>query len=76
MELVEAKRRTRDRRTEQQLSDEFMMMVVTTIRMNGTRTKDQQVKGVRDKMRYKILIARERERRVEKSNGKRRERIK
>ena len=42
----------------------------------GQGTKSQLVKGVRDKMRYKILIARERERRVEKSNGKRRERIK
>ena len=51
-----------------------MMMVVTTIRMNGTRTKDQQVKGVRDKMRYKISIViereRERKRGVEKSNNK------
>ena len=54
LELVNSKRRTRDRRTETQPSDEFMMMImmVTTIMVNGTRTKNQQVKGVRDEMRY------------------------
>ena len=47
------------------------MMVVTTIMMNGTRTKNQQVKGVRDEMRYKIPIAIEREREREREELKR-----
>ena len=59
----------------------MMMMVVTTIMMNGTRTKNQQGKCVRDEMRYKIAIAIERKREKERevlkrTTDKRRERRK